>query len=96
MKSLLEAGVHFGHQTHRWNPKMSRYIYGSRNNIHIIDLQKTVRELKKALVFIRNSVPSPVNKFFLWGPKDRRKKPSFKKPNVAVLLMLPKDGSAEP
>src|ERR1044071_9520462 len=53
MKSLLEAGVHFGHQTHRWNPKMSRYIYGSRNNIHIIDLQKTVRELKKALAFLR-------------------------------------------
>ena len=53
MKSLLEAGVHFGHQTHRWNPKMSRYIYGSRNNIHIIDLQKTVRELKKALSFLR-------------------------------------------
>ena len=54
MKALLEAGVHFGHQTHRWNPKMARYIYGSRNNIHIIDLQKTVRELKKALVFIRS------------------------------------------
>lgn len=54
MKSLLEAGVHFGHQTHRWNPKMARYIYGSRNNIHIIDLQKTVRELKKALVYVRS------------------------------------------
>ncbi|MFN0116896.1 MAG: 30S ribosomal protein S2 [Elusimicrobiota bacterium] len=54
MKSLLEAGVHFGHQTHRWNPKMARYIYGSRNNIHIIDLQKTVRELKKALIFIKS------------------------------------------
>ena len=53
MKSLLEAGVHFGHQTHRWNPKMARYIYGSRNNIHIIDLQKTVRELKKAFTFVR-------------------------------------------
>jgi len=53
MKALLEAGVHFGHQTHRWNPKMARYIYGSRNNIHIIDLQKTVRELKKALIFIK-------------------------------------------
>src|SRR5882672_3256859 len=53
MKSLLEAGVHFGHQTHRWNPKMARYIFGSRNNIHIIDLQKTVRELKKAFAFIK-------------------------------------------
>jgi len=55
MKSLLEAGVHFGHQTHRWNPKMARYIYGSRNNIHIIDLQKTVRELKKGLIYVRNA-----------------------------------------
>ncbi len=54
MKSLLEAGVHFGHQTHRWNPKMARYIYGSRNNIHIIDLQKTVRELKKAFVYVKS------------------------------------------
>jgi len=54
MKSLLEAGVHFGHQTHRWNPKMARYIFGSRNNIHIIDLQKTVRELKKAYSFVRD------------------------------------------
>lgn len=54
MKSLLEAGVHFGHQTHRWNPKMARYIFGSRNNIHIIDLQKTVRELKKAYSFVKS------------------------------------------
>ncbi|MBI3013078.1 MAG: 30S ribosomal protein S2 [Elusimicrobia bacterium] len=54
MKSLLEAGVHFGHQTRAWNPKMAKYIYGSRNNIHIIDLSKTVKELKKALKFIRD------------------------------------------
>lgn len=51
IKSMLEAGVHFGHQTRRWNPKMSSYIYGSRNNIHIIDLQKSAKELKKALRF---------------------------------------------
>ncbi len=54
MKSLLEAGVHFGHQTRLWNPKMARYIYGSRNNIHIIDLSKTVKELKKALKFLKD------------------------------------------
>ena len=48
MKAMLEAGVHFGHQTRRWNPKMGRFIFGERNNIHIIDLQKTVKELKKA------------------------------------------------
>src|SRR3989338_2152580 len=54
MKSLLEAGVHFGHQTRAWNPKMAKYIYGSRNNIHIIDLSKTVKELKKALKFLKD------------------------------------------
>jgi small subunit ribosomal protein S2 len=42
MRQLLEAGAHFGHQSHRWNPKMSQYIFGSRNNIHIIDLAQTV------------------------------------------------------
>jgi small subunit ribosomal protein S2 len=56
MKALLEAGVHFGHQTRRWNPKMAKYIFGSRNKIHIVDLQKTVKELKKAYKFIRDSV----------------------------------------
>jgi len=70
MKSLLEAGVHFGHQTHRWNPKMSRYIYGSRNNIHIIDLQKTVRELKKALAYLK-TVAESQKKFYSSGPKDK-------------------------
>lgn len=54
MKAMLEAGVHFGHQTRRWNPKMARYIFGERNNIHIIDLQKTVKELKKAYTWVRD------------------------------------------
>jgi small subunit ribosomal protein S2 len=53
MKAMLEAGVHFGHQTRRWNPKMARFIFGERNNIHIIDLQKTVKELKKATQWIK-------------------------------------------
>ena len=52
MKQLLEAGVHFGHQTSRWNPKMKKYIYGARNNIHIVDLQLTVEELEKAYKFV--------------------------------------------
>jgi small subunit ribosomal protein S2 len=56
MRQLLEAGVHFGHQTHRWNPKMSSYLYGSRNNIHIIDLTKTVPYLHQALVVISDVV----------------------------------------
>ncbi len=53
MKSLLEAGVHFGHQTRRWNPKMAYYIFTERNGIHIIDLQKTVKKVETAYHFIR-------------------------------------------
>ena len=53
MKSLLEAGVHFGHQTRRWNPKMAPYIYTERNGIYIIDLQKTVKKLEEAYNFVR-------------------------------------------
>lgn len=52
MKELLEAGVHFGHLTRKWNPKMKRYIFGQRNGIHIIDLQHTLREFKKAAEFV--------------------------------------------
>ena len=53
MKQLLEAGVHFGHQTRRWNPKMAEYIFTERNGIYIIDLQKTVRKLDEAYNFVR-------------------------------------------
>jgi small subunit ribosomal protein S2 len=53
MRSLLEAGAHFGHQTHRWNPKMDRYIFGARSNIHIIDLSQTMPLLHQALVAVR-------------------------------------------
>ena len=54
MKQLLEAGVHFGHQTRRWNPKMAPYIYTERNGIYIIDLQKTVKKLEEAYNFVRD------------------------------------------
>ncbi|MGV9010645.1 30S ribosomal protein S2 [Brevundimonas sp.] len=54
MRSLLEAGAHFGHQTHRWNPKMDRYIFGSRSNIHIIDLSQSIPLLHQALVAVRD------------------------------------------
>jgi len=54
MKQLLEAGVHFGHQTRRWNPKMAQYIFTERNGIYIIDLQKTVRKVDEAYMFIRD------------------------------------------
>lgn len=56
MKQLLEAGVHFGHQTKRWNPKMAKYIFGQRNGIHIIDLQKTVKKIKEAYKYIVDRV----------------------------------------
>jgi small subunit ribosomal protein S2 len=56
MRQLLEAGVHFGHQAHRWNPKMSEYIFGSRNNIHIIDLAQTVPMLHRALEAVSDTV----------------------------------------
>ncbi len=56
MRQLLEAGVHFGHQTHRWNPKMKSYIFGDRNGIHIVDLSQTVPLLHQALVKVRDVV----------------------------------------
>ena len=56
MKNLLEAGVHFGHQTRRWNPKMSRFIFTERNGIYIIDLQKTVKQIEQAYDFVRDIV----------------------------------------
>ncbi|OGS10602.1 MAG: 30S ribosomal protein S2 [Elusimicrobia bacterium RIFOXYA2_FULL_58_8] len=72
MKSMLEAGVHFGHQTHRWNPKMSRYIFGERNGIHILDLQKTVKEIKKAYTFMKDCAKQ--GKTFLFvGTKKQAK-----------------------
>jgi len=56
MRELLEAGVHFGHQTKRWNPKMKPYIFGARNGIYIIDLQKTAKLFKTACAFIIETV----------------------------------------
>ena len=53
MKQLLEAGVHFGHQTKRWNPKMAQYIFGQRNGIYILDLEKTVTKIEEACEFLR-------------------------------------------
>ena len=53
MKQLLEAGVHFGHHTRRWNPKMAEYIFTERNGVYIIDLAKTVKKLEEAYMFIR-------------------------------------------
>ena len=70
MKQLLEAGVHFGHQTRRWNPKMAPYIYTERNGIYIIDLQKTVKKLEEAYNFVRDTSASGGNILFVGTKKQ--------------------------
>ena len=70
MKQLLEAGVHFGHQTRRWNPKMAPYIYTERNGIYIIDLQKTAKKLEEAYNFIRETSANGGNILFVGTKKQ--------------------------
>ena len=70
MKQLLEAGVHFGHQTRRWNPKMAPYIYTERNGIYIIDLQKTVKKLEEAYSFVREISANGGNVLFVGTKKQ--------------------------
>ena len=70
MKQLLEAGVHFGHQTRRWNPKMKTYIFGARNGIYIIDLQQTVKMFKEAYNVVRD-VASRGGKVLFVGTKKQ-------------------------
>ena len=70
MKQLLEAGVHFGHQTRRWNPKMARYIFTERNGIYITDLQKTVKKLEEAYSFVRDTVAAGGDILFVGTKKQ--------------------------
>ena len=70
MKSLLEAGVHFGHQTRRWNPKMKKYIFTERNGIYIIDLQKTVGKIEEAYDFVRETVENGGQVLFVGTKKQ--------------------------
>ncbi len=70
MKELLEAGVHFGHQTRRWNPKMKEYIFGQRNGIYIIDLQKTIKSFKEALQFVKSVAESGKEVLFVGTKKQ--------------------------
>ena len=70
MKQLLEAGVHFGHQTRRWNPKMAQYIFTERNGIYIIDLQKTVKKLEEAYAFVRQLSESGQSLLFVGTKKQ--------------------------
>ncbi len=70
MKELLEAGVHFGHQVKRWNPKMKKYIFGERNGIYIIDLQKTMKGLEDAYNFVKNTAAKGGNVLFIGTKKQ--------------------------
>ena len=70
MKQLLEAGVHFGHQTRRWNPKMQTYIYTERNGIYIIDLQKTVKKLEEAYNFVKDVAANGQSVLFVGTKKQ--------------------------
>jgi len=70
MRQLLETGIHFGHQTRRWNPKMQRFIFGQRNGIYIIDLKKTLRQLSKAYLCVRDAVAGGGNVLFVGTKKQ--------------------------
>ena len=70
MKQLLEAGVHFGHQTRKWNPKMKKYIFTARNDIHIINLEQTSEQVDKAYIFVRDVIASGKNILFVGTKKQ--------------------------
>ncbi|MBI5699591.1 30S ribosomal protein S2 [Candidatus Saganbacteria bacterium] len=70
MKELLEAGVHFGHQSKRWNPKMGKYIYSSRNNLHVIDLHKTIPLIERAFEYVRTAVSQNGSVLFVGTKKQ--------------------------
>src|SRR5688572_11419686 len=76
MKELLEAGVHFGHQTKRWNPKMQKYIFGERNGIYIIDLQKTLKKFREAYGFVRDLAAGGGTMLFI-GTKKQAQETEF-------------------
>ncbi|KGE58470.1 ribosomal protein S2 [Streptococcus pyogenes MGAS2111] len=81
MKQLLEAGVHFGHQTRRWNPKMAKYIFTERNGIHVIDLQQTVKLADQAYEFVRDAAANDAVILFV-GTKNKLLKQLLTKQRV--------------
>jgi small subunit ribosomal protein S2 len=87
MKELLEAGVHFGHQTKRWNPKMKPYIFGARNGIYIIDLQKTVKMFKTAYDFIMETAAAGRSVLFV-GTKKQAKEAIYEEANRAEMFYV--------
>ena len=74
MRQMLEAGVHFGHQTRRWNPKMKRFIFGERNGIYIIDLQQTLKRIETAYTFVRDMASEGGTVLFI-GTKKQAQDP---------------------
>lgn len=86
MKQLLEAGVHFGHQTRRWNPKMAPYIYTERNGIYIIDLQKSVGKVDEAYKAV-SDIAADGGTILSWVPRSRRRMPSRPRQSAAVCSM---------
>ena len=91
IRQLLESGVHFGHHTRRWNPKMTPYIFGVRNNIHIINLEETVPLLSQALSAIREVAALEVE-YYLLVLKNLVQKLLLNQPSHAVNTMLTIDG----
>lgn len=87
MKELLEAGVHFGHQTKRWNPKMKQYIFGARNGIYIIDLQKTVRMFRDAYDFIVDTAAAGKSVLFV-GTKKQARESIYEEANRAEMFYV--------
>jgi small subunit ribosomal protein S2 len=88
MKELLEAGVHFGHQTKRWNPKMKEYIFGERNGIYIVDLQKTLKLFKDAMRYV-GEMAAQGKTCCLSAPSGRRRKRSRKRQRCRSVLRQP-------
>ena len=88
MKQLLEAGVHFGHQTRRWNPKMKKYIFTERNGIYIIDLQKTVKKLDKYLGGVKNMKTLPKAMFIVDPHKERIAVAEARKLNIPIVAIV--------
>ncbi|MBI4830218.1 MAG: 30S ribosomal protein S2 [Candidatus Lindowbacteria bacterium] len=83
MKQLLEAGVHFGHQARRWNPKMRKFIFGERNGVYIIDLQKTIQQVNAVYHFIRETVENGGTVLFVGTKRHEAKKLEI--PSVGIV-----------
>ena len=94
MKDLLEAGVHFGHQTKRWNPKMKPYIFGERNGIYIIDLGRTAKLYREAAEFVTNTASRRAAPSCSSAPSGRRRTRSPKKRSAAACSSSTSAGSA--